>query len=346
MSVRTARTRILAAAAIPVVAGLAVAGAAAVLPSAQAAARGAARPAALHQTGRVALGTTSDIFKNAFTESPDGKLFYSRGSVVYVVTGTAKPAVALHARGQVMALAANGSGLFVLTGLRVTEYSRSNGAAVRHWTLSSPVTPITAAGLLSVGTTLWAWTDWATDSSGFEYANLSRIVTTSSAVHVVDKKAYPADMAANASGLYYQDVRGVADINSLVHVTPAGVVHARSLTNVDAPAALWAGRLDLLSFHGGHQNLDSYNPATLARASSAHVSSDDRNIAGTSIGLLVLSEPCSGVACASATVSELSTSGLTTGAVSVPDAAMLLPGPGAAVIEDAGGHMFLVRFGS
>ena len=345
MSVRTARRRILALAAIPAFAGLVVVGAA-VLPSAQAAARGAAKPAALHQTGRVALGTTSDVFRNAFTESPDGKLFYSRGSVVYVVTGTAKPAVALHAGGRVLALAANDSDVFVLTGLRVTEYSRSNGDAVGHWTLSSPVTPITAAGLLSVGTTLWAWTDWSTDSSGFEYANLSRIVTTSPAVHVVDKLAFPADMAANASGLYYQDVRGVAQITSLVHVTPAGVVHARSLKNVDSPTALSAGRLELLSFHGNHQNLDTYSPATLARISSARVSSDDRMIAGTSIGLLVLAEPCSGVACAAATVSELSVGGLTTGAVSVPDAVMLLPGPGPAVIEDAGGHMFLVRFGS
>lgn len=342
MSPRTARRMLTAPAVLLAAAGLVLTGAGAVLPFAPAA---DAAPAALHQTARIALGTASSIAKNAFTEGPGGSVYYSRGSVVYVVNGNARPAVALHAGHTVLALAANSSDLFVLTGLTVTEYARSNGAVVRHWTLTSPVTAITSAGMIAVGQTLWAWTDWATDSSGFEYANVDRISTTSSAVHLVDKKAFPVNVAADSSGLYYQDVRGAASILSLVHVTPSGSVRAKAESNASGPEALSAGRLDLLSFHGGRLNIDTYRPSTLARLSSAHVSSDDRTIAGTTIGLLVLAEPCSHLTCSSATVSELAASGLSTGSVTVPGAFTLLAGPAAAVIEDVGGHMFLVRLG-
>ena len=82
-----------------------------------------------------------------------------------------------------MAVAANQTDLFVQTGLTVTEYRLSNGSKVKHWTLSSPVVPITSAGLLAVGGAVWSWTDWGTDESGFEYATVSRIVVSGSATH-------------------------------------------------------------------------------------------------------------------------------------------------------------------
>jgi hypothetical protein len=73
----------------------------------------------------------------------------------HVQKGSAASRVALHAGRPVLALAASSSKLFVETGLTVTEYNRSGGAKVRHWTLTSPVTPITIAGLLVAGHTLW-----------------------------------------------------------------------------------------------------------------------------------------------------------------------------------------------
>ena len=81
---------------------------------------------ALHGT-RIALGATSGLYGNAFTEAPNGTVFFSRGSVVYAVEGNRAPVIALHAGRTVLALGANDSDLFVETGLLVTEYSRVNG---------------------------------------------------------------------------------------------------------------------------------------------------------------------------------------------------------------------------
>ena len=145
-------------------------------------------------------------------------MFFSRGAVVYVVEGSHAPGVALHAGGAVLALGANDSDLFVETGLRVTEYSRATGRQLRHWTLTSLAAPVTSAGLDVAGNTVWAWTDWATDGSGFEYAQVDRMNTASSAVHVVDKDAFPGDMSADGAGLYFETVHGVTD--DLAHASP------------------------------------------------------------------------------------------------------------------------------
>src|ERR1700729_1993130 len=128
--------------ALVAVVALALAGLAATAGGAVAATRTTATPAAptapatpaLHGT-RIALGATSGLYGNAFAEAPNGAVFFSRGSVVYVVEGNRAPVIALHAGGTVLALAANDSDLFAETGLRVTEYSRSSGSQVRHWTL-------------------------------------------------------------------------------------------------------------------------------------------------------------------------------------------------------------------
>jgi hypothetical protein len=329
------------------IAGLLAAGLGLALPAQAASDAAVVRTApSLHKTAAIALGSTSNIFKNIFTQAPDGAVFYSRGSVVYVQKGTAAPQVALHAGGTVMALAASSSKLFVQTGLTVTEYNRSGGAKVRHWTLTSPVTPITLAGLLVVGQTLWSWTDWGTDSSGFEFARLSRINTTAAAVHVVDKQAYPVNVAANSSGVYFEDVRGPKSLGYLVHVTPTGGVHARRGPG-GALLALAGGRLDQMSFHNnGHQYLDTYSTTTLGRLSSAQISDNDRMFAGTGLGLIVLNEPCTHLVCAKATVSKLATNGSRSGTLTVTNAFSVLTGQDGAVVTVTHGHMSLVRIAS
>jgi hypothetical protein len=313
--------------------------------TAQAADRAPARSAApgLHVTATVALGRTSNMFRNVFTEAPNGALFYSRGSVVYLVTRHSAPRVALRASRRVLALAANSSDLFVQTGLTVTAYRRSNGSKVRQWSLTSPVIPITSAGLLVVGRTLWSWTDWATDRSGFEFARISRINTSAGAVHVVGRQGYPADMAADASGLYFEEAHGSANAGYLAHSTPAGVIRIRRQANVDAPMALAAGRLELLSFHSnGHNYLDTYR-TSLLRISASRISDNDRMIAGTGSGLLVLTQPCSSLTCSSASVSKLASDGSVSGTLGVPYAFTLVTGPSAAVIAVRHGTMYLVR---
>ena len=245
-----------------------------------------------------------------------------------------------------LALAASSSKLFVETGLTVTEYNRAGGAKVRHWTLTSPFTPLTIAGLLVVGHTLWSWTDWGTDSSGFEFARLSRINTTASAVHIVDKQAYPVDVAANSAGAFFEDVRGHNSLGYLAHAKPAGHVFARR-GPVGALLALANGRLEQLAFHrNGHQYVDSYGTASLRRTSSARISDNDRMFAGTGLGLIVLNEPCPHLVCASATVSKLAANGTRSGTLTVPNAFSVLTGPRGAVVTVSGGHMSLVRITS
>ena len=297
-----------------------------------------ARTQALHGI-RIALGATSSLYANAFTEAPGGVVFFSRGAVVYVVEGNRAPVVALHAAGTVHALGANGSDLFVETGLRVTEYSRSTGSQLRHWTLTSLSAPVTSAGLYVVGDTVWAWTDWATDGSGFEYAQVDRMHTTSAAVHVVDKDAFPADMSADGAGLYFETVHGVTDDLAQASPTTSGVRYRKA--PVDAPLALAGGRVDLLAFGSSAADVLSYNASTLALVSSKRVPATDGSIAGTGLGLLVL---------ARSTVGRLNVAtGGTSGTLRTPGAYQLLNGP--AVVEVTGvrgahANLFLVRVSS
>jgi hypothetical protein len=324
---------------------LAVAGLVAAVPGAQAAARTPVTPAtpALHGHP-ISLGTTSNVFGNAFTQAPNGAVFFSRGAVVYVVEGNKAPGVALHVGGTVLALAATDSDLFVETGLRVTEYGRSNGAQLRHWTLTSPVTPVTSAGLYVVGGTVWTWTDWATDESGFQYAQVSRIHTSSSAVHVVDESAMPADMSADSAGLYFETVHGTNSY--LARANPATSVVLLRKAQVDAPLALANGRVDELVFGVSSERIVSYNASTLALISSKTVPEKDAAIEGTGLGLLVLAQG------SSASVAVLNTStGGASGALLTPGAYQLLNGPSAAVIEASDVHgthadLFLVRISS
>ena len=238
--------------------------------------------------------------------------------------------------------------LFVETGLRVTEYSRATGSPVRHWTLTSAAAPVTAAGLDVVGGTVWAWTDWATDGSGFQYAQIDRIQTSSPAVHVVDKDAFPGDMSADGAGLYFETVRGTTDDLALASPTTSAVRYRKA--PVDAPLALAGGRVDLLSFGASTADVLSYNASTLALVSAKRVPETDGSISGTGLGLLVLNQPCRAFPCSAATVGRLNpATGATTGALSVPGGYQLLDGP--AVIEASSVHgtranLFLVRLSS
>jgi hypothetical protein len=345
MAFANALSRGLTSAAISATAGLVTLGA--LLPSAQAGQRspaGSARPG-LHTAGKVALGSSRGLFKDVFTEAPDGAVYYSRGSVVHVVNGSSPPAVAVRAGQRVFALAATSSDLFVQTGLTVTEYSRPGGRILRHWKLSSPVTPITLAGLLVAGRTLWSWTDWGTDQSGFEFATLSRISTSSPAVHQMSLLAYPADMDADSSGLYFQAQSKNGVRSYLAHATPSGSVRLRRDKNINAPLTISGGRVVVLSVHSdGHTYADSYRRRDLRRTSSRRVSATDRAIAGTTAGLLVLRQPCAQLTCASATLGKLDpATGSVTGAVGVRHAFLLPPGPAGAVVTVTGGHMFLIR---
>lgn len=303
--------------------------------AAQSGAQASAKTSALHASSKIDLGTTANVTKNAFTETSAGAVYYSRGAVVYLVAGGTKPKIVLHAGGTVLAIAASATGLFVQAGLTVTEYRRSNLGKVRHWTLPRQIAPVTMAGLFAEGGTLWSWIDTITDSSGFEFATISRIATTRSAVHVVTRLADPEVVAANSSGLYFESANASQTRFFLGHAVSSGAVRYRQQPVVrfgPLPLALTGGRVDLLTF-GAHPSINTYDGTTLALLSSKRVSATDTSIAGASFGLAVLGQVC-GQKCSQPTVSKLNpATGKTSGAVRVPGAALLIPGPFAVVIE-------------
>jgi hypothetical protein len=334
MSITSVVRKSLPAAVLPVVAGLAAAGLVMAAPAQ--AAPGRAASAGLHVTGKVGLGRLGNSFSYVFSEAPNGNVYYSRGSVVYVVKGNHAPVTALHASGTVFAVAATSSELLVDVGSKVTAYALSNGSRLGSWSLPSPAR-VTSAGLYVVGTTVWAYTDWATDQSGFEYANVDRFSLSSPTVHSVSaNNAYPADMAADSAGLYYEGISGAGQY--VYQASPSGSVRRHADVNIDAPLALAGGNVYLLAIHdnqGGHAYLDGFGGSTLGTLFSERVSSSDTDIAGTGIGLLLLGGQ---------KVSLLDTgNGHASATISVPGAATLVPGPSAAVVTVSHGTTYLLR---
>jgi hypothetical protein len=340
---RLGRAR-LATAVIPAAAGLMLASAGLALPAAQAAV--APHAAGLHVTGRVNLTGSASLYKDSFAEAPNGSVYYAVGRKVWVVNGTHAPALVTAERDPVIALAVNSTDFFMQVGLNVYEYGRRSEAYVRGWKL--PGSAPTSAGLIAVGGTVWSWTDSATDESGFQYANVNKISTSSSAVKVIGKlDAYPGDMAADSAGLYFETVNGSAK-GYLDHASTSGKVNRRPEVNLDAPVALAGGRIDLLSVHFSNSRTyaDSYRASTLRRVSSVPVSGEYRDIAGTSAGLLVVKEPCDGLTCLNASVGALNpATGKVSGAVHIRHAWTLILGPAPAVLAVSGGRIYLVRLG-
>ncbi len=336
MSIMNVWRKGLPTAVLPVVVGLAAAGLAIAAP-AQAASTAPVRAASagLHVTGKVDLGRLGSSFSYVLSEAPNGNVYYSRGSVVYVVKGDHAPAAALRASGAVLAVAANSSDLLVDVGNKVSAYALSNGRRLGTWTLPSSFR-VTSAGLFAVGTTVWAFTDWATDQSGFEYANVDRFSLSSPTVHSVSaNNAYPADMAAGPAGLYYEGILGAGDY--VFQASPSGSVHRHADVNIDAPLALAGGNVYLLAIHdnqGGNAYLDAFGGSTLSTLFSHRVADSDTDIAGTGIGLLLLGGQ---------KVSLLDTdNGHPSATISVPGAVILVPGPSAAVVTVSHGTTYLL----
>ena len=133
------------------------------------------------------------------TEAPNGDVYYALGKVVYRVRGDHAPVAVLHASAPALAVAATPGDLLADVGSKVSAYSLRDGRLLRSWNLPGSVAPATSAGLFPVSNTVWAYTDWATDESGFEYAIRLpvRPVVADGARRQRKNDAYPADMAAD-----------------------------------------------------------------------------------------------------------------------------------------------------
>ena len=153
-------------------------------------------------------------------------MFFSRGSVVYAVEGNRAPVIALHAGRTVLALGATDSDLFVETGLLVTEYTRATGSQVRHWTLTGPARsprPASTSSAAPCGRGPTGPPTAAVSSTPRSTGSTRR----SSAVHVVDKDAFPGDMRADGAGLYFETVHGVTEDLARANPTTSAVQYRR-----------------------------------------------------------------------------------------------------------------------
>jgi hypothetical protein len=298
-----------------------------------------AGPATLHLSPAISLGKLGRDFSYQFTEDPGGNVFYFRGSAVYEVKITAsKPNTALRVRGAVLAVAASSSGLFVDVGRTVTEYKRSNHHRVRSWTLPGQPGAPTSAGIMVAGSTVWAWTDWATDESGFQYASVSRFSTASPTVHKVSSNnVYPADMAADSTGLYYEAV-SKKGAGYLGHAT-AGGVRRRYDANLDAPLALYGGNVYLLAINETSDKtyLNSFTEPSLGVNFSALESSKYTDVTATILGVMVLGGGKVSLVLTGFDKGQIAQS------VGIRHGVVLLSGPETGVITASGGKTYLVR---
>ncbi len=297
-------------------------------------------PATLHVSTAIGLGRLGNSFTYQFTEDPKGNVFYFRGSAVYEVKITAsKPNTALRVRGRVLAVAASSSDLFVDVGRTVTEYKRSNHHRVRSWTLArQPATP-TSAGIFVAGSTVWAWTDWATDESGFQYASVSRFTTGSSLVHkVASNNVYPGDMGADSTGLYFEAV-SKKGASYIAHATPSGAIRRRNDANVDAPLAVYGGDVYLLAINETSDKtfLDSFTEPNLGVNFSAQESSRYNDMTATALGVVVLGGGKVSLVLTSFDKGQIAES------AGIRHGVALLSGPESGVITASGGKTYLVR---
>lgn len=337
---KVARRGLATAAGLAAVTGLAIAS----LPAAQAApaAAPAVGPASLHRVGLpVTLKFAS--LTSAFAEAPNGAVYYSAGPRVYL-GGQSAPAVI--ASGKVLALAVNATTVFADVGRTVTAYRRSNGTKLASWLLASAYRRVAWAGLYSVGSRVWAMTDDNCDTCGLEYGNVYWFSAAAAAVHRVSTgTAYPDFAAASPAGLYYQANAGAKGY--LVRATPGGGSIRAANTYLFGPLALAGGKVEMLLYHSGKHSgvyLYGYRHTGLQHVFTRRVSPSGRQIAGTGIGLLLLSAPCNSYSCPTAKVSLLSTvTGATLSTLSVPDGLTVLAGPSPVVLTYTGTTLRMQR---
>ena len=143
------------------------------------------------------------------------------------------------------------------------------------------------------------------------------------------------ELAAGPAGLYFEGIAGTGDY--VFQASPTGSVRRHADVDIDAPLALADGNVYLLAIHenqGGDNYLDAFGGSTLGALFPEHVASNDGDIAGTGIGLLVLGWPA---------VRLLNTAnGHSRATVSVPGAVILIPGPSAAVVTVSHGTTYLL----
>jgi hypothetical protein len=307
-----------------------------------------AAPAGLSVVADISLGAAPATGQPVFAEAPDGTVFYAAGPVVMVVDHDDAPAVAEHAGAAVLGLGASTSTLYVVTAKGLIAYSRSSGNQTGHWALpGSPGTPTTAGITPGDDGTVWVWTDWATDQSGYEYATVYVVPAGAHTATTLSQTAEPGTLVTDGLNGYFLVSSQNSQAASLVEWQDAT---GQDVTGDPAPAQA------LAAFSQGHvllyqsgSGLHEYTPGASAGAgprisgfARTSVTAPD-GFAATSSGLLFLT--CTAAHCA--TVTQVSqTTGTAGQSVAIPGsdhATWLMPGPSPAVFTSASGQMHLLR---
>jgi hypothetical protein len=186
----------------------------------------AGRPAALptpptsgplHIEADIPLGEANPHppYPVAFTEAPDGAVYYGNGSAVDVVVSTGAPKVAEHVSGRPLALAASSTDLYVLINRTVTDYSRSTGRSVGSWALPSSLGTPGIAGMFARTGVVWVWTQ-VPSSQQITYAAITAL-TPGWKVKVVETKADPYYLDSDEQGniYYYSPLGRIVRANAL-----------------------------------------------------------------------------------------------------------------------------------
>ncbi|MGH9008091.1 MAG: hypothetical protein ACRDV6_10365 [Acidimicrobiales bacterium] len=325
------------------------------------------------------LGSTESLVA---AEAPDGAVFFAcsssdctssasaqAASVVQVVERTGAPVVAEHVSGLVQAIAASSTDLFVATNTSITEYNRTNGQVVCHWSDPTNVTPsgnfYPAVDLAFGDGLLWAVYGIGTDQSGYEPSILERIVPGSSGQpQVVSSDVGQNGVVVGASGAFFGDF-----MDTTIHAVASDGSAAGSsgtlpkypiLTSLQAEvqgAVIGLG----LDATGTQSSIVTYSATNLAQAVTTAplslMASQGPSIQSTLAGPLLAVGGCNNAALGfadadvqvSSRCSGLGTlervavnDGSTSDAVAVPGARALL-GPYPVVIATSGGTTVLVR---
>jgi hypothetical protein len=279
-------------------------------------------------------------------EAPDGAVFYADGKVVMVVDGDGAPQAAEHPGAQVLGLGADSFTLYVVTPRALLVYSRSTGNQTGRWALpGSPATPTTAGVTVSGNRDVWVWTDWATDFSGYEYANAYAILPGAAKADLLSAAVEPGTLttdgthgfflvaAKNALGANLMEAAPSAGGTLPVHLTTASAAPTQALVGFSGSQVVLYAQPD---------SLYTYTPGGSGAVAERTNAGQPAVVAGTRSGLLFLT--CSKQACSTVTRVDPS-SGKTGASVTVPVSGQLLLGPDPAVLGVESGQLRLVRVG-
>jgi hypothetical protein len=236
-------------------------------------------------------------------EAPDGTVFYAPKSatgeqgnvvpgtpgtsIVRVIDGNTKPAIAEHVPGRVIGLAADQNSLFVATPTQIIRYLRSTGDQVHSWPLLTNAA--NEAQLVPVGPTLYVTAGFQCDFCGLNPDTLLVLNLTTGVRQTLSTNVWPNRLVADTAGVYYSTGGG-----HLVRTTATGVTTPSALSAQATIDELTGGDLvtTVTSTSGKRFWLELVNTQTLAVTSRRRINSRVASYAGTSLGTITSDGGC------------------------------------------------------